>query len=103
MFLDNDIHCVPARVSFRGETEPNVSTLFARCAAVSANTHVGWWAMSCCINRASADADQPPNLVEGTLANGRAFACNGDLLVANFGMDALEGMTRDGRCRIRLV
>ncbi len=45
-------------------------------------------------------ADQAPNLFEGTLPNGLAFARNGDLLIANFGTDALEVMTRDGRSRI---
>jgi sugar lactone lactonase YvrE len=40
-----------------------------------------------------------PSLVEGTLPNGLAFARNGDILIANFGTDALELMTRDGKCR----
>ncbi len=44
--------------------------------------------------------DQSPNLYEGTLPNGLAFARNGDLLIANFGTDALEVMTRDGHSRI---
>jgi sugar lactone lactonase YvrE len=44
-------------------------------------------------------ADAAPNLFEGTLPNGLAFARNGDLLIANFGTDALEIMTRDGKCR----
>jgi sugar lactone lactonase YvrE len=35
----------------------------------------------------------------GTLPNGLAFARNGDVLIANFGTDALEVMTRDGRHR----
>lgn len=35
----------------------------------------------------------------GTLPNGLAFTREGDLLIANFGTDALELMTRDGRCR----
>ncbi len=39
------------------------------------------------------------SLVEGTLPNGLAFARNGDILIANFGTDALEIMTRDGACR----
>ena len=43
-----------------------------------------------------------PNLFEGTLPNGLAFARNGDLLIANFGTDALELMTRDGRARTLL-
>jgi sugar lactone lactonase YvrE len=41
-----------------------------------------------------------PNLFGGTLPNGLAFARNGDLLIANFGTDALEVMTRDGHCRV---
>ena len=43
--------------------------------------------------------DASPNLIEGTLPNGLAFARNGDILIANFGTDAVETMTRDGRCR----
>jgi gluconolactonase len=45
----------------------------------------------------SADASR--SLLEGTLPNGLAFARNGDLLIANFGTDALELMSRDGRSR----
>jgi gluconolactonase len=33
----------------------------------------------------------------GTLPNGLAFAANGDILIANFGTDAIERMGRDGR------
>lgn len=44
--------------------------------------------------------DASPSLVEGTLPNGLAFARNGDLLIANFGTEALEIMTRDGRSRV---
>jgi sugar lactone lactonase YvrE len=44
-------------------------------------------------------AGEAPNLIEGTLPNGLAFARNGDILIANFGTDALELMTRDGACR----
>ncbi|HEX4295027.1 MAG TPA: SMP-30/gluconolactonase/LRE family protein [Rhizomicrobium sp.] len=47
---------------------------------------------------ASAGAGAP-DLFGGTLPNGLAFARNGDLLIANFGTDALETMTRDGACR----
>jgi sugar lactone lactonase YvrE len=36
----------------------------------------------------------------GTLPNGLAFARNGDFLIANFGVDCLEIMTRDGRSRV---
>jgi sugar lactone lactonase YvrE len=35
-------------------------------------------------------------MLEGTLPNGLAFARNGDILIANFGTDAIERMTRDG-------
>jgi sugar lactone lactonase YvrE len=34
--------------------------------------------------------------MQGTLPNGLAFARNGDILIANFGTDAIERMTRDG-------
>jgi sugar lactone lactonase YvrE len=34
--------------------------------------------------------------LEGTLPNGLTFARNGDILIANFGTDCLELMTRDG-------
>lgn len=36
---------------------------------------------------------------QGTLPNGLAFAANGDILIANFGTDLLEIMTRDGVTR----
>jgi sugar lactone lactonase YvrE len=43
-------------------------------------------------------ADDPDKYVlQGTLPNGLAFARNGDILIANFGTDAIERMTRDGR------
>jgi gluconolactonase len=45
----------------------------------------------------SGDASR--SLLGGTLPNGLAFARNGDLLIANFGTDALELMSRDGRSR----
>lgn len=35
----------------------------------------------------------------GTLPNGLAFAANGDILISNFGIDALEIMTREGKTR----
>jgi sugar lactone lactonase YvrE len=44
-------------------------------------------------------ADAAKSLLEGTLPNGLAFARNGDLLIANFGTDALELMTRSGETR----
>lgn len=36
---------------------------------------------------------------QGTLPNGLAFAADGSFLIANFGTDCLELMTRDGRTR----
>src|SRR5512146_2325772 len=47
-----------------------------------------------------AVSGQSPSLFEGTLPNGLAFARNGDLLIANFGTDTLDAMTRDGKCRV---
>jgi sugar lactone lactonase YvrE len=44
-------------------------------------------------------ADAQTSLLQGTLPNGLAFAENGDILISNFGTDALELMTRKGRCR----
>src|SRR5215467_9601606 len=38
--------------------------------------------------------------LQGTLPNGMAFARNGDFLIANFGTDCLEVMTRDGNSRV---
>lgn len=38
-------------------------------------------------------------ILDGTLPNGLAFARNGDILIANFGTNAIECMTRDGRNR----
>ncbi|MFT3790944.1 MAG: SMP-30/gluconolactonase/LRE family protein [Rudaea sp.] len=38
-------------------------------------------------------------ILGGTLPNGIAFDANGDILIANFGTDAIELMTRDGRSR----
>jgi sugar lactone lactonase YvrE len=35
-------------------------------------------------------------ILEGTLPNGLAFAANGDFIIANFGTDAVERMTREG-------
>jgi sugar lactone lactonase YvrE len=46
---------------------------------------------------AASDAER---FVAGTLPNGLAFAANGDLLIANFGTDRLETMTRDGATRV---
>jgi gluconolactonase len=36
-------------------------------------------------------------ILRGTLPNGLAFDRNGDILIANFGTNAVERMTRDGR------
>lgn len=44
-------------------------------------------------------ADMAERFTQGTLPNGLAFAANGDILIANFGTDALEIMTRDGQMR----
>jgi gluconolactonase len=38
-------------------------------------------------------------ILRGTLPNGLAFAVNGDILIANFGTDAIESMTRTGESR----
>jgi len=38
--------------------------------------------------------------LQGTLPNGMAFARDGDFLIANFGTDCLEVMTRDGASRV---
>jgi sugar lactone lactonase YvrE len=40
------------------------------------------------------------SLLNGTLPNGLAFARNGDILIANFGTDRLEVMTRTGETRV---
>jgi gluconolactonase len=42
------------------------------------------------------------SLLTGTLPNGLAFANNGDLLIANFGTDRLECMTRQGQTQVLL-
>jgi len=41
--------------------------------------------------------DAEKYILRGTLPNGLAFARNGDILIANFGTNAIERMTRDGR------
>jgi sugar lactone lactonase YvrE len=43
--------------------------------------------------------DAKSSLLFGTLPNGLAFDANGDVLIANFGTDRLESMTRDGVTR----
>lgn len=40
------------------------------------------------------------SLLTGTLPNGLAFAANGDFLIANFGTDRLERMTRSGETQV---
>ncbi|UHC20151.1 SMP-30/gluconolactonase/LRE family protein (plasmid) [Methylobacterium currus] len=45
-------------------------------------------------------ADEATRFVSGTLPNGLAFARNGDILIANFGTDRLEIMTRGGESRV---
>ncbi len=50
--------------------------------------------------RFGAAADEETRFVAGTLPNGLAFAPNGDIVIANFGTDRLEVMTRDGRSRV---
>ena len=42
------------------------------------------------------------SLLTGTLPNGLAFASNGDILIANFGTDRLERMTRSGETHVML-
>jgi len=48
----------------------------------------------------NANSGAAPNLIDGTLPNGLAFARNGDILIANFGTNALEVMSRDGTSRL---
>lgn len=45
-------------------------------------------------------ATDEERFIAGTLPNGLAFAANGDLLIANFGTDRLEVMTRAGATRV---
>jgi gluconolactonase len=52
--------------------------------------------------RTEVAADSSQSLMSGTLPNGLAFARNGDILIANFGTDRLERMTRGGQTRILL-
>lgn len=52
-------------------------------------------------SRGFAEAgDEETRFVSGTLPNGLAFARNGDILIANFGTDRLEVMTRSGETRV---
>jgi gluconolactonase len=51
-------------------------------------------------NRQFAESNAPGKyIMDGTLPNGLAFARNGDILIANFGTDAIECMSRDGASR----
>ncbi len=47
-----------------------------------------------------AIGDTAKKFTEGTLPNGLAFADNGDFLIANFGTDCLELMTRNGETKV---
>jgi len=49
---------------------------------------------------AFAVGDDASKFIEGTLPNGLAFAANGDILIANFGTDCLERMTRSGETTV---
>jgi gluconolactonase len=46
------------------------------------------------------DDDPARSLLTGTLPNGLAIAGNGDFLIANFGIDRLERMTREGQTTV---
>jgi sugar lactone lactonase YvrE len=48
----------------------------------------------------SEASSEATRYLQGTLPNGMAFARNGDFLIANFGTDCLEVMTRDGNSRV---
>jgi len=50
--------------------------------------------------RFTGAASEGARYLHGTLPNGMAFARNGDFLIANFGTDCLEVMTRDGASRV---
>jgi len=50
-------------------------------------------------SRFGKTVDMAERFTQGTLPNGLAFAQNGEILIANFGTDALEIMTRDGETR----
>lgn len=47
-----------------------------------------------------AESDSPERyMLKGTLPNGLAFDADGNILIANFGTDHIELMTRDGRSK----
>ncbi len=50
-------------------------------------------------DRFSQASNLESRFTQGTLPNGLAFAENGDFLIANFGKDLLEVMTRDGKTK----
>lgn len=50
-------------------------------------------------HRFAQTSDSNKYILKGTLPNGLAFARNGDILIANFGTDAIERMSRDGQSR----
>lgn len=51
-------------------------------------------------DRRFAESDSPERyMLQGTLPNGLAFDADGNILIANFGTDHLELMTRDGRSK----
>jgi gluconolactonase len=52
--------------------------------------------------RFDLSADASGSLQSGTLPNGLALAKNGDFIIANFGTDRLELMSRDGTSRVLL-
>jgi gluconolactonase len=49
--------------------------------------------------RFSEASEADKYILRGTLPNGLAFADNGDILIANFGTNAIERMSRDGKSR----
>ena len=51
-------------------------------------------------DRFAGAKDQESRYTQGTLPNGLAFAANGDILIANYGTDRLERMTRDGKTSV---
>jgi len=48
----------------------------------------------------AAAGSEANRYLRGTLPNGLAFARNGDFLIANFGTDCLETMTREGKSTV---
>lgn len=52
--------------------------------------------------RFGATQDEAERFTSGTLPNGLAFDADGSILIANFGTDRLERMTRDGQTKVML-